>query len=134
MRTIFADTYYFLALLSKTDQGHVRAVQFTAEYTGRMVTTGWVLTELGDALAASPVGRARFLQTLEKLAANPNMAVHPCTDSLFREGVTLYSQRPDKEWSLTDCISFVVMQKEGIIEALTGDQHFEQAGFTALLK
>jgi predicted nucleic acid-binding protein len=132
MRTVFADTYYFLALLNKTDQGHVRAVKFTEEYTGRMATTGWVLTELGDALAASPAGRARFLQTLEKLAANPNMTVYPCTDTLFREGVTLYAQRPDKEWSLT--ISFVVMQKDGIREAVTGDRHFEQAGFTALLK
>jgi predicted nucleic acid-binding protein len=49
-------------------------------------------------------------------------------------GVDLYRRRPDKAWSLTDCISFVVMQREGITEALTGDQHFEQAGFVALLK
>lgn len=134
MRTVFADTYYYLALLSKTDQGHTRAVEFTEQYAGRMVTTGWVLSELGDALAASPQGRASFLQTLESLTANPNMTIHPCTEGLFREGVTLYSQRPDKEWSLTDCISFVVMQKEAITEALTGDRHFEQAGFVALLK
>ena len=134
MMTVFADTYYFLALLNNTDQGHARAVKFTEQYAGRMVTTGWVLSELGDALAASPAGRARFLQTVEKLAANPNMTVHPCTEGLFQEGVTLYSRRPDKEWSLTDCISFIIMQQEAIGEALTADRHFEQAGFTVLLK
>jgi hypothetical protein len=53
---------------------------------------------------------------------------------LFEAGTDLYSRRSDKEWSLTDCISFVVMQEQGIGEALTGDRHFEQAGFRALLK
>ena len=52
----------------------------------------------------------------------------------FDEGVRLYVARPDKDWSLTDCISFVVMRERGITEALTGDRHFEQAGFVALLK
>ena len=49
----------------------------------------------------------------------------------MEEGLGLYESRPDKEWSLTDCISFVVMKKEGIVEALTEDRHFEQAGFVA---
>ena len=54
-------------------------------------------------------------------------------DSLYRRGLALYDARPDKEWSLTDCISFVVMTDEGLTEALTGDGHFTQAGFKALL-
>ena len=58
----------------------------------------------------------------------------PASHSLFQEGVQLYNARPDKDWSLTDCISFVVMQEHGLTDALTGDHHFEQAGFTALLK
>lgn len=53
---------------------------------------------------------------------------------LFDAGVRLYRERPDKDWSLTDCISFVAMEERGIREALTGDHHFEQAGFVALLK
>jgi predicted nucleic acid-binding protein len=52
---------------------------------------------------------------------------------LFAAGVELYGTRPDKEWSLTDCISFVVMKREGLTDALTGDRHFEQAGFKVLL-
>ena len=54
-------------------------------------------------------------------------------ESLYRRGLALYDARPDKEWSLTDCISFVVMADEGLTEALTGDGHFTQAGFKALL-
>ena len=49
-------------------------------------------------------------------------------------GLALYANRTDKDWSLTDCISFVVMNERGITDALTGDHHFEQAGFAALLK
>ena len=58
----------------------------------------------------------------------------PTTDAVFEAGLELYLNRPDKDWSLTDCISFVVMEQEGLTEALTGDLHFEQAGFVALLK
>jgi hypothetical protein len=58
----------------------------------------------------------------------------PASRELFDSGWALYQDRPDKDWSLTDCISFVAMRERGIIEALTGDHHFEQAGFRALLK
>ena len=58
----------------------------------------------------------------------------PASSELMERGFDLFSRRPDKEWSLTDCISFIVMSEEGITEALTGDHHFEQAGFTILLK
>jgi predicted nucleic acid-binding protein len=68
------------------------------------------------------------------LRANPDVSVIACTEQLFQEGLDLYERRPDKDWSLTDCISFVVMKKAGISDALTGDHHFEQAGFTAILK
>jgi predicted nucleic acid-binding protein len=64
----------------------------------------------------------------------PKGKITPADPKLFDEGVKLFESRSDKEWSLTDCISFVVMQREGIAEALTGDHHFEQAGFVALLK
>jgi predicted nucleic acid-binding protein len=134
MKTVFADTFYFLALLNPSDQGHGKAVAFTAGNTVLMVTTEWVLTELGDALARSWRGRIEFLGTLADLQADADATIVPCDHALMAAGLQLYSQRPDKEWSLTDCISFVVMTKEGITEALTGDHHFEQAGFVALLK
>lgn len=132
MKPLFADTFYFLALLNAGDQAHRRALQFEAE-AAPLVTTAWVLTEVGDALSA-PENRAVFLQLLDTLQASPDVRLLPPSEALFTRGIELYRQRPDKEWSLTDCISFAVMATEELTEALTGDHHFEQAGFRALLK
>ena len=134
MKAVFADTFYFLALLNPSDRVHGKAVAFTSGYAVRMVTTDWVLTELADGLAKSRYGRKEFLATLSDLQADADVTIVPCDRALMAKGVQLYAQRPDKEWSLTDCISFVVMTQEGIFDALTGDRHFEQAGFVALLK
>jgi predicted nucleic acid-binding protein len=133
MKIVFADTFYYLALLNPGDNRHQQALACTATLGGRMLTTSWVVMELGDALA-SPSTRSAFLQTLGQLRSDPAVTVLPPESASFEEGLKLYAARPDKEWSLTDCISFVVMQREGITEALTGDHHFEQAGFVALLK
>jgi predicted nucleic acid-binding protein len=133
MTAIFADTYYFLALMSREDAAHQRAVTLSQSLTAPIVTTAWVLTEVADALA-SPARRARFPILLRTLHADPKVTIIPPTQALFEQGIELYVKRPDKEWSLTDCISFVVMQDAGIYDALTGDHHFEQAGFRALLK
>ena len=134
MKTVFADTFYFLALLNPSDQGHGKAVAYTSSNTVRMVTTEWVVTELADGLARSRRGRSEFLSTLADLQADADAAIVLCEHALMEEGIRLYAARLDKEWSLTDCISFVVMNRDGITEALTGDHHFEQAGFVALLK
>jgi predicted nucleic acid-binding protein len=134
MNVVFADSFFFFALLNPNDPAHAKAVAYTQTYRGRLVTTGWVITELGDGWS-KPVRRRQEFVTLHRdIRANPNITVEPCTDALLEDGTNLYSQRPDKEWTLTDCISFVVMQRHGITEALTGDHHFEQAGFVALLK
>jgi hypothetical protein len=69
-----------------------------------------------------------------RLRADPRVVVVPSSRDLFDRAMGLYRSRPDKDWSLTDCVSFVVMRERGITEALTGDHHFEQAGFRALLK
>jgi predicted nucleic acid-binding protein len=58
----------------------------------------------------------------------------PATTDLFQRGLRLYEKRPDKQWSLTDCTSFVTMKDENLAGALTGDEHFAQAGFKALLR
>jgi predicted nucleic acid-binding protein len=71
---------------------------------------------------------------LDTLSATPDARIIGPSEELFSRGVELYRQRPDKEWSLTDCLSFVVMGDERISEALTGDHHFEQAGFRVLLR
>ena len=133
MTGYFADTHYYVALASQDDEDHRRAVALSRQLPGRMITTAWVLTELADAFSAS-AQRGVFLDLLRRLRANPILTIVPPTQELFDRGIELYGRRRDKDWSLTDCISFVVMRDEGITEALTGDHHFEQAGFHALLK
>jgi uncharacterized protein len=132
VKRAFSDAHYFLALLSPRDQDHIRVREFAAGWEGEIVTTRWVLAEVADGLAAPPLRgpTAAFLQRLER---NPFVRIVPPNDAQFMRGFELYRQRPDKAWSLTDCISFVVMKEEKLEEALTGDRHFEQAGFTALL-
>ena len=133
MKMVFAETFYFLALVNEKDPAHARAAGFLRAYRGRLVTTGWILTEVGDGLA-HPRNRPSFVLLEQTLRNEPNVTILPWSEQLFRAGVDLFRQHPDKEWSLTDCISFAVMQREGIAEALTGDPHFEQAGFVALLE
>ncbi len=133
MKAIFADTFHFLALLNERDEAHAAAEDASRDFTGRLVTTAWVLTEVADALSARPK-RAGFLRLLDRLRRNPRAVIVPPTQDLFERGLALYAERPDKDWPLTDCISFAVMRDMNITEALTGDRHFEQAGFEALLK
>ena len=83
---------------------------------------------------AEPLHRQLFVEFLAALRADPHLQIVQATNEIFEQGLDLYENRPDQNWPLTDCISFVVMQREGITEALTGDRHFEHAGFVALLK
>jgi predicted nucleic acid-binding protein len=71
---------------------------------------------------------------LRQLQADTDAVIIPATTDLFSQGHELYAHRPDKDWSLTDCISFITMQEKEVTEALTADHHFEQAGFALLIK
>jgi predicted nucleic acid-binding protein len=89
--------------------------------------------EVGDALSKTG-NRDVFTRFYNWIHQHSGTTAIPASRQLLEDGVHLYRYRRDKEWPLTDCISFVVMEDEGISEALTGDAHFEQAGFKALLK
>jgi predicted nucleic acid-binding protein len=130
----FADSFYYFAIVSADDAAHERALEFVQTYTGRIVTTAWVVTELADGLARPAAARTEFARILRGLRADRATRVVGPSGELMSAGLELYLRRKDKHWSLTDCISFVVMKREGITDALTGDHHFEQAGFRALLK
>jgi predicted nucleic acid-binding protein len=91
-----------------------------------------VLLEFANAISASRA-RERFERVLARLRSESDATIIAPEPGLFDRGCQLYISRPDKEWSLTDCISFVVMECEGLSDALTADRHFEQAGFRALL-
>jgi predicted nucleic acid-binding protein len=122
-----------LALLIASDEAHELAVELTTQLQGQIVTTGWVLLEFANAVSKSR-HRHYYPSLLDDLKQNPQMTIIAADESLFDEGTELYRLRPDKDWSLTDCISFLVMEREGITDALTGDHHFEQAGFNILFK
>lgn len=133
MTDAFADTYFFLALLGGDAAEQRRAVEATRDRRGALVTTSWVLCEVANFLHRAR-DRAGFVRLWEDLRADAGVRVAGPDRQLFLDGVALYASRPDKDWSLTDCISFIVMRQEGLAEALTADHHFEQAGFVALLK
>lgn len=101
------------------------------ETKGTIVTSAWVLTEVGDALAA-PEQRNTFVKLVERLRKDPQTSIVLPQEYYFDAGYRLYANRLDKGWTLTDCISFAIMKEHGIRAALTGDHHFEQAGFEIL--
>jgi uncharacterized protein len=132
MTEVFADAFYFIALLNPTDHFHAAAVAVTDALDRRLLTTAWVLTEVADALSAPGI-RQVVCHFLQRIADDQNTRVVDADMDWYVRGLALYGNRPDKSWSLTDCISFEVMAQHHIAEALTGDHHFVQAGFQALL-
>ncbi len=132
MTPVFADTYYWLALINPRDQAHHEALTLSAARTEPIVTTAWVLTEVGDAMA-DPANRPTFVQFMRDLGNDPEATVLAAEQKWFDQGFALYAARLDKKWSLTDCISFVVMHDLGLSEVLTGDGDFAQAGFRKLM-
>lgn len=133
MKAYFADTFYFLALFNPGDLAHRRATELSRDLRRPLVTTEWVLTELADGISDTS-WRRMFRAFVASFQADPRATIVAASTHSFHRAVELYDARPDKEWSLTDCLSCIVMQDLQLTDALTGDHHFEQAGFTALLK
>lgn len=125
MKTAFADSSFYVALLIARDSNHTKATAVAQSWNGSIVTTEYVLTEVANHLCSSQYGRAKFGQFLAGLEADPKTLIVESSRDLWKDGVHLYLQRVDKEWSLTDCISFIVMEQHGLSEALAADHHFE---------
>ena len=138
MNDVFADTSGWGNALNRKEPFNALAVSIVRQVrlTGRrLVTTNYVLAEL-VALLTSPMGvsRPKQIHDLGVIRSVGWVEVVHIDESLDNAAWTLWQSRPDKEWSLVDCTSFVVMQQRGLSEALTTDHHFEQAGFVRLLK
>ncbi|MCY2950772.1 MAG: PIN domain-containing protein [Planctomycetota bacterium] len=133
MKTVFVDTLFYLALANGDDEYHDVAGEFERSFRGRLITTEYVLVEVLDALTGGDL-RELGLAIVEAAIEDDATAVIPAGTELFGRARELFRQRADKQWGITDCISFVVMQEQGVREALTADHHFEQAGFRALLR
>lgn len=133
---VFLEAAYAIALAAPSDQLHTRAVALAQRLESdrsRIVTTQAIVLQIGNALAKRRY-RAAAVALLSSLDADPSIEVVPLSSELCAEAFDLYRGRPDKEWGLIDCVSFVVMKARGLTEALTADEHFEQAGFRALLR
>lgn len=128
---LFIDTSFIVALFNRRDKYHRAAQRAAAALNDPRrpkFTTEAVITEVGNAMSSAPY-RAGAVAIIDSLRSNPTLEVISVSPALFNQAYTLYAARLDKDWGLTDCISFVVMQQRGIIDALTVDRHFEQAGF-----
>lgn len=131
MNPCFVDTFFFLALLNPRDaRFHVQALKLN-RVDRPMVSTAWVLLELADHICDTR-NRRLFAEVRKAISVDQRFDVLAADQMLLHRATGLYDQRGDKDWSLTDCTSFLVMNDRGIHEALTGDHHFEQAGFKLL--
>lgn len=129
---LFADTSFYIAAVNLDDALHTTALDIIKSFKGRVITTEYVLVECANWLS-NVDDRAAFLQLNQQIHSDPKTLVIESSRDLYDAGVDLYAKRSDKNWSLTDCISFLVMDQLGIGQALTADRHFQQAGFVALL-
>jgi predicted nucleic acid-binding protein len=136
LSAVFADTGFWIALLNPRDSLHGKARQLdAAPQFEHVVTSEMVLVEfLNDAGARGPIIREAAVRFLDQLRNDDGVTVVPQSSQQFWTAARMFADRPDKDWSLTDCASYLVMQDHGLVEALSYDRHFEQMGFRALLR
>jgi hypothetical protein len=131
----FVDASGWIALVNATDALHQQSVRLFQQRLneGRgFVTSSVVLLEVGNWLSPVPLRRLAS-GLMERIEHSTRIQVVELTLELYRKGWQLYRERLDKDWGVIDCISFTIMQERNIVEALSGDRHFQQAGFVALL-
>jgi uncharacterized protein len=131
--TVFMDTYGLIAWINTRDAAHQQVKRYLKSYAGNIVTTEWVLLEFADAFSFSK-SKPIAVEAIKRIHRLPMFLVIGFEPTVHQAGFDLYENRSDKDWSLTDCVSFAVMTQRGLSEALTADHHFEQAGFRAVFK
>jgi uncharacterized protein len=134
MRTLFADTFYWAAMLHPRDDWHQRVREFNKTLnTVRLVTTEEVLSEFLNFFSAYDLRmRQGAFHRVQDILNSDSVQVIRQSHESFLLGIELYGQRPDKEFSLTDCVSMQTMRQLKLTEILTHDKHFSQEGFTIL--
>lgn len=131
--TAFMDTYALIGWINTRDSAHDRVKSYLDSYSGQIVTTEWVLLEFADALSLSKA-KGYAIEAIKRIHRLAMFQVVGFEPKVHKAGFDLYENRSDKDWSLTDCVSFAVMTRLGLSDALTADHHFEQAGFRAVFK
>jgi uncharacterized protein len=135
VKAVFADTFYWVELTNPADSRYHDALALDDTLAAiTIVTTDEVLGEFLTFFAGDDWLRTRAARTVLELLKAPDVEVIPQSRESFLEGLELYRQPPDKNYSLTDCIFMQTMRRHGLTEALTNDRHFEQEGFRALFR
>lgn len=132
---IFVDTGYLIALINQSDRHHIAAARWAGKLMNSprpRITTSAILVEFADGICKAHVW-LRFRSMFDFLRNDPRTKIVDVDRSLFDRALELRNARADKDWGLTDCLSFVVMQDNESTDALSCDSHFVQAGFRALL-
>ncbi len=135
MRTIFADTSGWLAIVVKSDLLHEKAVEIYLQLLKsncKFIVHDAILLEIGNGLS-NVKARNTAVKLKENIENSNRVEIISLSSELIEGDWKLYAERLDKNWGIVDCISFVLMNDLKIAEALTADRHFEQAGFTKLL-
>jgi uncharacterized protein len=130
---IFLDTGYFIALFTPDDHLHKRAMTWSLRLNEPFLISEYVLWECVNGFS-KPKDRTTAHELVNHVQHNSKWKLIHASPGLFAAGLQLHRDRQDKEWSLTDCISFHLMREHGVKRALAYDAHFEQAGFEALLR
>lgn len=135
MRKVFADTFYWAAILNPRDQWRASAKAFEAANPEvLLVTTESVMVEVLNYFSEfSAEMRQTVVDTVRDILVDPDLEYVSNSPTFFLHALDFYEQRPDKGYSLTDCISMLAMREMGLREILTHDSHFEQEGFVILL-
>ncbi len=136
MKPLFADTFYWIAVTDWRESSHAAALALTTErQAAGLVTTDEVLTEFFAFFSNAPEPMRRWVaKTARDAISSRDVRVIPQSRESFLSGLDLYTARPDKGYSLVDCISMQTMRRLGLTEVLTNDRHFVREGFTALLR
>jgi len=133
LNRVLIDTSFVVALVNEKDQHHNRAVELADLFDGYpLIISDAVLLEVGNALARN--FKEQAVEVIEDFLTSEEVEVVSLDAALFKEAFELYQTYKDKAWGMTDCISFIIMRDRGIIEALTNDKDFRQAGFNALMR
>lgn len=136
MPEVFADTFYWIALLNPADKWHQEAISLSQTNPElSLVTTEAVLTEMLNYFSAAGERMRKAAAALcDHAMTRSGTIVLPQTRESFSSGLDLYRGRPDKGYSLTDCISMIEMRERNIGDVLTHDRHFAQEGFNVLFR
>ena len=138
MNDLFVDTAGWVCYLDRSQPEHAAATTLIGvclAQNGSLITTNYIVAELVALLTGrSLMSRPQLVSSINTLRASPHVTILHIDTALEAQAWDLLTNRPDKEWSLVDCSSFVIMRHCGLDQALTTDHHFEPAGLAHLLQ